>query len=26
VDGDELALGVRVRFVAGHDAISLCCS
>jgi len=26
VDGDKLALRVRVRFVAGHDAISLCCS
>ena len=26
VDGDELALGVRVRFVARHDAIPLCCS
>jgi len=26
VDGDELALGVRVGFVTGHDAISLCCS
>lgn len=25
VDGNELALGVRVGFVAGHAAISLSC-